>query len=65
MGVFQRTQKGFGFARLDRGEGPAKEVKDIYIPADRTADAATGDVVLVEVGRPGRGELGPAARSSK
>ena len=34
-------------------------MKDIYIPADRSADAATGDVVLVEVGRPGRGELGP------
>jgi ribonuclease R len=59
LGVFQRTQKGFGFVRLDQGEGPAKEIKDVYIPADRTADAATGDVVLVEVGQPGRGELGP------
>ena len=38
MGVFQRTQKGFGFVRLDRRRRrrPTKS-KDIYIPAERTA----------------------------
>ena len=35
-------------------------MKDIYIPADRSADAATGDVVLVELeAGPARGEPGP------
>jgi ribonuclease R len=63
LGVFQRTQKGFGFVRLrdelTTGEKTEKDKKtDIYIPADRTGDAATGDMVLVEVRR-GRGELGP------
>ena len=58
VGVFQRAQKGFGFVRL-RGEGTPADAKDIYIPADRTGDAATGDVVLVEVRKPRRGEPGP------
>ncbi len=58
MGVFQRAQKGFGFVRL-RGEGVPADAKDIYIPEDRTGDAATGDVVLVEVRKPRRGEPGP------
>ncbi len=59
LGVFQRTQKGFGFVRLDRVEGATEAAKDVYIPADRSADAATGDVVLVELNRPRRGEPGP------
>ncbi len=63
LGVFQRTQKGFGFVRVDQPAAVAgkiaEKLKDIYIPADQTADAATGDVVLVELGRPGRSELGP------
>ncbi len=58
MGVFQRAQKGFGFVRL-RGEGVAADAKDIYIPADRTGDAATGDMVLVEMKKRGRGDPGP------
>ena len=56
-GVFQRTQKGFGFVRV-RGEGAA-EAPDIYIPADRTGDAATGDAVLVELKKPRHGDPGP------
>jgi ribonuclease R len=59
LGVFQRTQKGFGFVRLEQGEATALKAKDVYIPADRSADAATGDVVLVEVSRARRGEPGP------
>ena len=61
LGVFQRTQKGFGFVRVDQA-GAAEKAKDIYIPAEESADAATGDVVLVELGRPGRDKLGPRGR---
>ena len=61
VGVFSRTQKGFGFVRLSpagqeeegsqRKEtlGKAGEVKDIFIPAKYTLDAATGDMVAVEI----------------
>jgi len=59
LGVFQRTKKGFGFVRLSGVKKAADEVKDIYVPADRAGDAATGDVVMVEVRRPRRGEPGP------
>ncbi|MCE5268594.1 MAG: RNB domain-containing ribonuclease [Planctomycetaceae bacterium] len=58
VGVFQRTQKGFGFVRL-RNDDAATELKDIYIPAESTKDAATGDVVLVQVGRHRPGQPGP------
>jgi len=62
VGVFQRTQKGFGFVRPSpasieddgqRGKETSGEVKDIFVPAKYTLDAATGDVVAVEV-KPGR-----------
>ena len=63
VGVFQRNAKGFGFVR-PTGEVPAgAEVQDVYVPANRTGDAATGDVVLVQMTRrlardPGpRGEI--------
>ena len=60
VGVFSRTQKGFGFVRPSpaspaedgkRKETPAEvgEVKDIFVPAKYTLDAASGDVVAVEV----------------
>ena len=49
VGVFQRTAKGFGFVR-PTGEVPAgAEVQDVYVPARQTGDAATGDVVLVQL----------------
>jgi len=49
VGVFQRAQKGFGFVRPS-GPAPSRvKVQDIYIPAKRTRDAATGDVVLVQL----------------
>jgi ribonuclease R len=59
LGVFQRTQKGFGFVRLDQPGAAAERAKDIYVAADDSADAATGDVVLVELTRKRRGEMGP------
>ena len=63
VGVFQRTQKGFGFVRPSGVETRGDRSQDVYVPADRAADAATGDVVLVELkkrrpGDPGqRGEI--------
>ena len=58
LGVFQRTQKGFGFVRL-RGGQPGVELKDVYVPVEKSGDAATGDVVLVRVDRERRGGPGP------
>ncbi len=49
MGVFQRTAKGFGFVRPRGQLPPGAEIKDVYISARGTGDAATGDVVLVQL----------------
>lgn len=57
-GVFQRRQKGFGFVRLT-GDTATDKVKDIYIPADRAGDAATGDLVVVAMKKHHRGDPGP------
>ncbi len=58
-GVFQRRQKGFGFVRLTGGETLPGETKDVFVPADRAGDAATGDVVLVELKKTRPGDPGP------
>jgi len=66
VGVFHRTQKGFGFVRPSpptSADGPprketAGEVEDIFVPAKYTLDAATGDVVAVEVKRVRRLQAG-------
>jgi ribonuclease R len=83
VGVFQRTKKGFGFVRPSPASseeddqrrnatpGEAGEVKDIFVPAKYTLDAASGDVVAVEVkharhpppaGRPGKHGARPDTR---
>jgi ribonuclease R len=58
VGIFHRTQKGFGFVRpapggLEEGRGRGKETageaEDIFIPSKYTLDAATGDEVAVVV----------------
>jgi len=66
VGVFQRTQRGFGFVRRSTPPKPAAEdsdaaaePSDIYIPAKRTSDAATGDLVLVRLLRRRAREPGP------
>ncbi|MBN2477052.1 MAG: ribonuclease R [Pirellulales bacterium] len=59
VGVFSRTQKGFGFVRPTAPSTPDAEVQDIYIPAKRTRDAATGDVVLVQLSKRRGREPGP------
>jgi ribonuclease R len=57
-GVFQRRQKGFGFVRLTGNEAPAG-AKDVYIPAEDAGDAATGDVVVVELKKSRHRDPGP------
>ena len=57
VGVFHRTQKGFGFVRPtptgseedDRKPKDDPKANDIFVPAKYTLDAAGGDVVAVEV----------------
>ncbi len=48
VGVFRKTEAGFGFVR-PRGEYAQALGGDVYIAAAHTADAVTGDVVLVEL----------------
>lgn len=57
-GVFRKTSGGFGFVRPHLVDG--KPGEDIYIPEESVGDAATGDAVLVKLGRrPRRADLGP------
>lgn len=50
-GVFRRAQAGFGFVRPTNSAPQADRKLDIFIPADRTLDAASGDTVLVRLQR--------------
>jgi ribonuclease R len=60
VGVFQRTAKGYGFVRPHLGASSTDtEAVDIYIPAKRAGDAASGDTVLVQLSKRRRGEPGP------
>ncbi|MEA1950357.1 MAG: ribonuclease R [Planctomycetota bacterium] len=54
VGVFQRTERGFGFVRPRGVDGKkiADRSADVYIPAKRTGDAATGDLVMVQLIKP-------------
>ena len=63
LGTFRRNAKGFGFVR------PLKSTnrnEDIFIPADKTTDASSGDEVAVKIsGRshvPGQGPRGRITR---
>jgi ribonuclease R len=56
-GTFRKTKLGFGFVRPNPAEG--HPFPEIYIPADATLDASSGDKVLVRIGRkprPGNGK---------
>jgi len=56
VGVFRRTEGGYGFVR-PAGTSPADaRAFDVYIPSHKSGDAATGDVVMVELGRRGAGQ---------
>lgn len=54
VGIFRRTSGGYGFVR-PRGTTSREAGEDIYIPANRTADAANGDVVSVQLTKPQKG----------
>jgi ribonuclease R len=48
-GVFRRTDKGFGFVRLEGTLPSADRKEDVYITAKDSLDASTGDKVLVRL----------------
>jgi len=56
VGVFRRHESGFGFVRPSGVQGTAA---DVYIPARKTADASTGDVVVVRLTKQRSGDPGP------
>lgn len=70
-GTFRRTSAGVGFVRPERMPGDESPPLDVFIAAADTADAANGDVVLVEItsGREGRrarpDDRGPKGRVVK
>jgi ribonuclease R len=53
VGVFRRTQGGFGFVRPAGAARGDESVQDVYIPAKRSGDASTGDTVVVLLGKRG------------
>jgi ribonuclease R len=70
VGIFQRTRKGFGFVRVapvtseEQASRPKEVPEDIFVPAKYTLDAASGDLVAVEVrrGRKEGTQPGPRGR---
>ncbi|MBN2579164.1 MAG: ribonuclease R [Pirellulales bacterium] len=59
-GVFRRTAKGFGFVRPTSADSVTeKKTEDIYIPAERAGDAASGDTVVVQLAKRRGGAPGP------
>ena len=61
VGIFRRAEGGFGFVR-PRGTSPGEgRAADIYIPQEKTGDAASGDTVAVRIGK-GQGHRGPGPR---
>lgn len=63
VGTFRRNPKGFGFVRPSQTPKDGKDSADIYISPDYVGDAATGDVVAVELmDLPRRGGLGPSGK---
>jgi ribonuclease R len=52
VGVFRRVTAGHGFVRPSGVSSDGDQRKtDVYIPADRTGDAASGDTVLVRLSK--------------
>lgn len=62
-GTFRRMQDGYGFARPPSVAGKDRQ-DDVYIARKNSADASTGDTVLVEVSSR-RGERGGRLRHGK
>ena len=55
-GEFRRTAKGYGFVRPLGTPAATGRAEDIFIPARRTADASSGDIVKVRLQRPRFGD---------
>jgi ribonuclease R len=51
VGVFRRSAKGFGFVR-PHASAPGSD--QIYVPANATGDASSGDEVAVKISKPKR-----------
>jgi ribonuclease R len=51
VGIFHRAAGGFGFVRLRDAQEGTDQLADVYIPARKTLDASTGDLVRVRMGR--------------
>ena len=56
-GTFRRAAGGFGFVRPEGTQRAAGRDADVFIPADKTGDAATGDIVSVRL-ESKRGHMG-------
>jgi ribonuclease R len=50
-GIFRRTSGGYGFVRPAGTARSSGKSEDIYIPASKTLDAASGDTVLVRLSK--------------
>ena len=61
VGTFRRTAGGFGFVRPEGTQRAEGRDADIFIPANNTGDAASGDIVSVRLESQAR----PHAASSK
>lgn len=55
-GVFSRAAAGFGFVRPQGTKSSAGRDDDIFVPANKTDDAANGDTVVVDVSKKRRGK---------
>jgi ribonuclease R len=54
-GTFRRAAAGFGFVRPEGTSAAAGRDADVFIPMDKTGDAANGDIVSVRLeSKPGR-----------
>ncbi len=54
-GSFSRAADGFGFVRPAGTKAADGRDKDIFVPADKTGDAAGGDTVIIELTKKRRG----------
>jgi ribonuclease R len=58
-GTFRKAAAGFGFVRPNPAEG--HRFNEVFIPADATLDASSGDTVLVRIGKkPPQGNGNPS-----
>ncbi len=63
VGVFRRRDEGYGFVRPKPGADTGAVQPDVYVPAEKSGDASTGDLVMVEIDRR-RGGRRPGPRGA-